>query len=1287
MGTVYRALDHVTGDTVALKVLSHADGGGDARFAREAKLLSELSHPGIVRYVDHQTGGGAVRYIAMEWLEGEDLASRLSRGGLNVAETVCLGLRIAEALGAAHKKGAAHRDVKPSNIFLPSNQLDHAKLLDFGIAQLSGSTMHRLTNTGFAMGTPGYMSPEQARGDRDVDARSDVFALAVLLYECLSGQPVFFAAHAMAMLGRILFEDPLPLRAVHASAPEELEALLARMLSKDAALRPADGAEAAVALAQIPVSQDGARAIVAIAPASLTGQEKRVVSVVVVGTGDVWRPENATAKMKVHGPDETRLMPNAESSPRPISEPPPSGRPPPDAVARLDHLVQQYSGRAELMADGSMAALLSGEGTTPAEQAARAARCALGMREIVPGCPMVLTTGSAVVTGAVPVGDVLDRAVLALASAPLHAVRVDATTAQLLDERFELHPDRDWYTLTGERRERLTDRTLLGRSTPCLGRHKELSMLNAAWEECVGEGISGATLITSAPGVGKSRLLGEFLRRLVDRPDGESVVVLRAEGDSVTSGAPFQIIAQLLRRWAGVDVRRGDERRGELTSRLAALLPEDRVTSLGPRLLDLARLSPTRADAAAEDHDAILLGERARAAFLEWLSALSAGGPVVLAVDDLQFGDLPSVRLLGAALQHLADRPLMIIASGRPEVRERFPHLFDEEGSTEIRLARLSRRASEQLVRLTLPDVKDETVTVLVERADGNAMFLEELIRAAAEKKEEALPDTVLGIVQARFDALDPEARRVLRAASVFGDGFPRGGVEALMGQMHGSATVQEWLSDLVVRELLVHRAEEGPDGHRHYAFRHGLLREAAYSMLTDEDRKLGHRLAAEWLASHEGREPLVLAEHFERGEQGERAAQYYREAAQAALDANDFAAALRRAQRGMDGGATGSVLGGLHLVRSEALGWTGDFVSAREEVLAAIPSLAEGSSAWCRAMGELIYVSAALGRRDEVLSWAKRLLGVTLVDGPAAAVAASRAMCRASIQAVLTGAYELASKLHARAREVVATVLEVELLVSARLEQARGYAAFAVGDVEEGFHAHGESAALFALAGTRRQSHFATLQQGFGMIEMGRYVDAEEPIREALVGVERLRLPVLVAIARGLLAYILMRRGQASEPEVGRLLHHTAEGDVFAAGARGLVALVHLERGDFDKAESEARRAADVPGFPPLQARGSGILAHVLLARQRPADALEEAKKGMDLLEKLGSIPIGEPFLRLALARAQQAMGDSAAARATITAARHRLSTFSTRLDAEARASYLAVPEHAQIADLTVRW
>jgi len=1285
MGSVYRALDHVGGSTVALKVLAHAEAGGDARFAREAKLLSELSHPGIVRYVDHQTGAGAVRYIAMEWLEGEDLASRLGRGGLTVAETVCLGMRVAEALGAAHRKGAAHRDVKPSNIFLPAGELEQAKLLDFGIAQLSG-TIHRLTHTGFAMGTPGYMSPEQARGDRDVDARSDVFALAVVLYECISGKPVFFAAHAMAMLGRILFEDPLPLRAVHASAPVELEELLIRMLSKDAAKRPADGAEAALALAQIPASQDGVRALAISLPASLTGQEKRVVSMVVVGTGDdVWLPQNATAKMAAPGADATRVN-QPPPRERPISEPPPSGRPPPDAVARLENLVRRYGGRAELMADGSMAALLSGEGT-PAEQASRAARCALGMREIVPGCPMVLTTGSAVVTGAVPVGDVLDRAVLALASAPLHAVRVDSTTAQLLGDRFELHPDRNWHTLTGERRERLTDRTLLGRPTPCLGRHKELSMLNAAWEECVGEQISGATLITSAPGVGKSRLLGEFLRRMMDRPDSRDVVVLRAEGDVVTSGAPFQIIAQLLRRWAGVDVRRGAERRGELTSRLSALLPADRATSLGPRLLDLARLSPASADAASEDHDAILLGERARAAFLEWLSALSAAGPVALAVDDLQFGDLPSVRLLGAALQHLSNRPLMILAAGRPEVHERFPHIFAEEGSTEIRLARLSRRSAEQLVRLVLPDANDETVSALVERADGNAMFLEELIRAVAEEKEEALPDTVLGIVQARFDALDPEARRVLRAASVFGDGFPRGGVEALMGEMHGSATAQEWLSDLVARELLLHRAEEGPNGCRDYSFRHGLLREAAYSMLTDEDRILGHRLAGEWLASHDGQEPLVLAEHFERGQQGARASQHYREAAQAALDANDFDAALRRAQRGIDGGPTGSVLGSLHLVRSEAFGWAGDFASARDEVLAAIPSLSEGSSVWCRAMSELVYVSSALGRRSELLSGAERLLGASLADGGSTAVAASRAMCRASIQAVLTGAYELASKLHARARSIVATVPDVELLVSARLEQARGYAAFAVGDVEEGFRAHGESAALFAMAGTKRQSYFATLQQGFGMIEMGRYEEAEAPIREALAGVEEMRLPVLVSIARGLLAYILMRRGRASDQEVGRLLRDTAEGDVFAAGARGLVALVHLERGDLEHAESEARRAADVTSFPPIQARGLGILAHVLLARQRPADALEAAKKGMVTLEELGSIPIGEPFLRLALARAQREMGDSAAARATIIRARQRISTFAAKLDREARAKYLTVPEHAHITDLTVRW
>ena len=190
MGVVYRAKDTLTGDHVALKVLKENTEEAD-RFQREAAVLAELRHPAIVRYVAHGIiGHGKRAYLAMEWLEGEDLSVRLARQGLDVKEGLLLAIRVAEALAVAHARGITHRDIKPSNLFLPDGDLARVKVLDFGIARL-GLAAVTMTQTGIMVGTPGYMSPEQARGDPLVDGRADVFALGCVLFECITGKRVF----------------------------------------------------------------------------------------------------------------------------------------------------------------------------------------------------------------------------------------------------------------------------------------------------------------------------------------------------------------------------------------------------------------------------------------------------------------------------------------------------------------------------------------------------------------------------------------------------------------------------------------------------------------------------------------------------------------------------------------------------------------------------------------------------------------------------------------------------------------------------------------------------------------------------------------------------------------------------------------------------------------------------------------------------------------------------------------------------------------------------------------
>jgi serine/threonine protein kinase len=240
MGTVFRAIDRETGAAVALKVLQKQLHSETERFLLEARVLAQLQHPGIVRYVSHGVTSEGAPFIAMEWLEGEDLWSRLQRRVFTVEETVQLGKRVADALASAHAQGIVHRDIKPSNIFIQGAEIDDVKLLDFGVARII-DLQRQLTMTGTFLGTPAYTAPEQARGERQVGPEADVFSLGCVLFECLTGRGPFDADNVMAVLTKLLMEQPARIRDARRDVPEPVSALIERMIAKDPKKRPASG--------------------------------------------------------------------------------------------------------------------------------------------------------------------------------------------------------------------------------------------------------------------------------------------------------------------------------------------------------------------------------------------------------------------------------------------------------------------------------------------------------------------------------------------------------------------------------------------------------------------------------------------------------------------------------------------------------------------------------------------------------------------------------------------------------------------------------------------------------------------------------------------------------------------------------------------------------------------------------------------------------------------------------------------------------------------------------------
>lgn len=245
-GTVYRALDLRTGDVVALKLYDGSFGEeGRERFLHGAKIVTELRHPGIVRYVDFGVDKLEV-YLAMEWLEGETLEDRLKRGPLALQESVDLGVRVAEALAALHERGLVHRDLRPRNLFLVNGELSGLKILDIGIERIGGRNVSNLKplNAAFLR----FMPPEQLKAD-PMDARADVFALGAVLFRCITGRDAFPGDDAGSVMDQIMGRtEVLRREAERAEMPIALSDLISRMLAKKREDRPADGAAVARAL-------------------------------------------------------------------------------------------------------------------------------------------------------------------------------------------------------------------------------------------------------------------------------------------------------------------------------------------------------------------------------------------------------------------------------------------------------------------------------------------------------------------------------------------------------------------------------------------------------------------------------------------------------------------------------------------------------------------------------------------------------------------------------------------------------------------------------------------------------------------------------------------------------------------------------------------------------------------------------------------------------------------------------------------------------------------------------
>lgn len=248
MALVYLARDRKLDREVALKVLRAELGAvlGAERFLAEIKISARLDHPHILTLIDSGDADGMLYYV-LPYVRGESLRAKLDRERqLGLDEALAITKQVASALDYAHRQGLVHRDIKPENILLQEGE---AMLTDFGIAlAVKEAGGNRLTQTGLSLGTPQYMSPEQATGDRSIDARSDVYSLASVLYEMLAGEPPVTGANAQAMIAKLMTERPTRVRVLRDTVPEAVDAAIAKALAKTPADRFGSAGEFARAL-------------------------------------------------------------------------------------------------------------------------------------------------------------------------------------------------------------------------------------------------------------------------------------------------------------------------------------------------------------------------------------------------------------------------------------------------------------------------------------------------------------------------------------------------------------------------------------------------------------------------------------------------------------------------------------------------------------------------------------------------------------------------------------------------------------------------------------------------------------------------------------------------------------------------------------------------------------------------------------------------------------------------------------------------------------------------------
>jgi tetratricopeptide (TPR) repeat protein len=827
-------------------------------------------------------------------------------------------------------------------------------------------------------------------------------------------------------------------------------------------------------------------------------------------------------------------------------------------------------------------------------------------------------------------------------------------------------------------------RTLMGMQVPCFGRDREIDILEGLWDEACDEPAARAMLMTSAAGGGKSRVRHEFCDRIQRR--GRPFELLVGRGDPMRDAAPFALLGPALLAAAGITGGEPEPvQRKRLLAHTARFLPAKDAPRIAAFLGEMANLPFPDEDLLplrAARQDPRLMADQTLMSWLEWLEAECDHHPVLLILEDLHWGDTPSVNFVDAALRVLPEKPFMVLALARPEVDRRFPGVWKERSPQRINLAPLSKNWSQRMIEHVVGKIPEESIRWIVDRAQGNPFYLEELLRVVRGGgkvgEDSNLPDTVLGTVQARFDIFGPDAKLVLRAGSIFGQTFRPAGVKALVDEDR-RMDVDRWLEILTQREILFSRPTADL---REYAFRHALLRQAAYEMLPPSEKRLGHLLAGKYLEQAGERQGIVLADHFERAGENPRAIHWLGVAAQQALDVDDLVETLARVERAVNLGAAGEELCSMRVIESQARTWHGEYAEAERAAREALAS--NEPKTRLQAMSSLF---EALGPQAKYDGIARHM--AEIAERPA-----EPDLLNPWLDCIVNAtAYLFAGGDHEIRGHTLALLEELrerlDPILIGRAETMRAHMARIDGKPAQAVAGFRRAADYYESIGHRRAACEARGNLGVTLLEVGQLEEAETCMRQVLATAQKMDLKFMVGGGFYSLANVLAFQGSLDDARAAGEKALAITGALndrrWKGYSEAYLSVTEYLAGDYARAEQYARAAMTTwETVLSVQPFALALLARAVLAQGRKAEAVLNAQDAYSQLERLGVVDDGEATIRLALAECLVAAGDTQAARGILDKASGRiLSSAEAIEDPAIRESFLTrIPEHRRILE-----